>query len=200
MRFASDVKRSLASALAIVVTLVGPVTGSAGESDNMRLPSLELSITPHEGARQFGPAPHYDDVPLPRDRIQLTLPDPSIPEEVASFSGRWYGKWRPGPYGILIVTKIYPPDAKGRFRVDAFYAAGSVNIPSIQNEMGMVAQPGFIEPSGGVAKGTLVLTHGRRTIAFRFLEGGTELEGRYEATARDVQRYGLFTREPPLAH
>lgn len=195
MRVAGDVRRGAAYAFAILLVLVGPGVGSAGDRDEAVPPRLDLSITPQEKPRQFGPAPNYDDVPLPRDRIQITLPDASIPAEVASFSGRWYGKWQPGPYGILIVTKIYPPDEKGRFPVDAFYSAGTVNILAQ-----WVAQPGFIEPSGGVAKGTLVLTHGRRTIAFRFLEGGTELEGRYEATARDVQRYGLFTREPPLAH
>jgi hypothetical protein len=193
MPVAGGMGRGVAYALAIALVLVGPGVGSAGDRDDVGLPRLELSITPQERPRQFGPAPNYDDVPLPRDRIQITLPDPSIPAEVASFSGRWYGKWRPGPYGILIVTKIYPRDEKGRFPVEAFYSAGSVNILAQ-----WVAQPGFIEPSGGVAKGTLVLAHGSQTIAFRFLAGGTELEGRYERSAREIQRYGLFTREPPL--
>jgi hypothetical protein len=89
------------------------------------------------------------------------------------------------------VTKIYPRDAKGRFPVDAFYSTGTVNIKAQ-----WVTQPGFIEPSGGVAMGTLVLEYGTQTIAFRFLDGGLELVGRHERTARDVQRYGLFTREP----
>lgn len=48
-------------------------------------------------------------VPLPSD-LKIVLPDASIPEEFARFSGKWHGLWDEKMGHILVVERIVTPE------------------------------------------------------------------------------------------
>lgn len=158
--------RRLGSLLAIVLALLAPTLAIAGGD------RLVASTT-------------SEDPPIPA-WARIIPPEPSIPPEVAAFSGRWDGRWRPGPYASLIVLQIHPMNNKGQYPVDALYTWSSVNIKSI-----WTAQPGFIEPTGVIKNGALVLTYRDLTLEYRLLESSQELEAKH-STFRSIQRYGTF--------
>ena len=60
-------------------------------------------------------------VPLPL-KIQITPPDPGLPKEIATFSGRWEGTWEAvtATDSILIVEKIDQKKARVIYAVGPF--------------------------------------------------------------------------------
>ena len=104
--------------------------------------------------------------PLPPD-VNVQTPVPSVPKEIAAFSGKWVGRWDGRLDGTLVVEKI-----EGRNAI-LVYSWGSV--PEWQ------IVPGFTRVRGTFGDDN-VLRASLRTgvkVSYTLTPGGT-LKGRYE--------------------
>ena len=61
------------------------------------------------------------NIPLPKD-IEIKIPSPELPKEIAAFSGKWKGKWDGKIDFIVIVTEI---DSE---KAEIIYAAAEAGI------------------------------------------------------------------------
>ena len=69
------------------------------------------------------------DVPLPPpEKIEIVPPDPSLPPEIAAFSGRWEGIWNEsGRKAVIIVEKI---DSKEAQIIHGYGRARAIDKPN----------------------------------------------------------------------
>jgi len=58
----------------------------------------------------FNPTQGIAQVPLPEE-INIVVPGPDVPPEIAAFSGRWEGNWDRTLDAILVVTEINQREA-----------------------------------------------------------------------------------------
>lgn len=64
---------------------------------------------PQPPVRLRAPRPR-GDAPLPSD-VNIVPPGPSVPKELAAYSGKWAGNWGNGGDTILVVEEIIPPSS-----------------------------------------------------------------------------------------
>lgn len=107
-------------------------------------------------------------IPLPQD-MKIVPPNPNLPPDIKSFSGKWFGVWDGILQHVLVVEYISPPN------VTAIYAHGSAPSWNINS-------PSFSRVQGEIEPGTLKLTLGRpATVTYRIQPDGT-LDATYEWT------------------
>lgn len=114
---------------------------------------------------------YAEEVPLPSD-LKIVPPDPSVPPELAKFSGKWgdgNDKWDGQLAHILVVEKV---DAKG---AQVIYAYGTAS-------QWWITAPGWERMRGKFnEKGELVVTGKRGEATYRL--SGDKLEGSYRGRA-----------------
>jgi hypothetical protein len=106
--------------------------------------------------------------PLPTN-IRIQAPDPSVPRDVAVFSGKWAGLWGGQLDHTLVVEKIEGNTAS------VIYSHGT-------NNNWFITQPGFFRARGTIANGVLTVPLRGVTVTYTVVEGGTKLAGRFEGT------------------
>jgi len=89
--------------------------------------------------------PSASDVPLPAD-VKIIPPAPTIPRELALFSGKWFGVWGNCLPGIIVVESIEPPNA------EFIYAYGTCQFFHIYKSAWLRVAGKF---EAGVLNGTL---------------------------------------------
>jgi hypothetical protein len=104
--------------------------------------------------------------PLPSD-VRIVPPEPTMPQQLAAFSGTWSGVWDGLLPHVLVVEEIVPPHAV------VIYAWGTA--PQWQ-----VTQPGWSRVRGAFVEGALKLSlRGPATAMYRLQPDGT-LDATYE--------------------
>ncbi len=105
-------------------------------------------------------------VPLPSD-VRVVTPPPTIPKELAAFSGRWSGVWDAILDHILVVEEINPPHA------DVIYAWGT-------SALWFIDRPGWSRVKGEFVESALKLSLPRpATVIYRMRADG-KLDATYE--------------------
>jgi hypothetical protein len=104
------------------------------------------------------------DVPLPTD-VTIVLPDPTIPKDLAGFSGKWVGVWDNVLNHVLVVEKVEPTSAS------VIYATGTYS--------GWNATPRWARYRGDFIGPQLVIHLGSAVATYVLQSDGT-LAGRYE--------------------
>ena len=102
------------------------------------------------------------DVPLPAD-IKIVAPDPSVPQDQAAFSGKWYGVWNGNVLDhILVVEEIRANE------VMVVYAYGTAPLWNIY-------QAQAVRLKGTFVKGDLVveLPRSQATATYHLKNNGT---------------------------
>jgi len=118
--------------------------------------------------------------PLPWG-VKTTPPSPSLPKDIAGFSGIWYGVWDNGRATTLVVEKIKPPE------VSVIYSWGPV---------GKEREGGFTQYVGEIKPGKLEVVVPERQITITYLLSGDEtLKGEFRVSKSIV--YATMRRQPP---
>lgn len=120
--------------------------------------------------------------PLPSE-IRITPPSPDLPQNIASFSGTWYGIWDNGQTTTLVVEKIEPPKAI------AIYSWG----------MHRGKEGGWRRYEWKVEGGKLEVNLDEITITYSLSEGGDKLEGEYRSPSKSQINYVIMQRQPPAS-
>ena len=97
------------------------------------------------------------NVPLPKD-IEIKVPSPQLPKEIAAFSGKWRGSWRGVMDIIIVVTEI------DQEKAEIIYAHPDTSVWNLSGT--------FFRETGKVIPGE------KSKIEFRLSSGGTTLTGK----------------------
>lgn len=123
--------------------------------------------------------PQFTPLPL---GVKVNPPTPDLPNNIAAFSGTWYGIWDVGPSTTLVVEKIKPPEAS------VIYSTGP---------FGKEWEGGFRHYKGRIEPGKLEVTNPERRITITYLlsDSGETLEGTLKTSTSII--YVTMRRQPP---
>lgn len=104
--------------------------------------------------------------------LKITPPDPTLPPRVASFLGKWVGKWDNVLDSTLVVRHIHPANAKGVYKAEVIYSYGTYTPWSITTA-------GYREENAEIKDGRLSIQLGMVTITYKTTDDPTTLAGVY---------------------
>jgi len=121
--------------------------------------------------------------PLPIE-VKIIPPSPGLPNDIAAFSGTWYGIWDGIHSTTLVIEKIDPPE------VVAIYSWGKFKD----------IEGGWRRHIGKIELGKItVVSEKDLSITYTLSDDGEKLEGEYRRPSKSQINYVTMQRQPPTS-